>query len=61
MNRTTSDGRRAQELRAIILTYWQTTADETQATACGDTQIEIEDELWKLEQELYDPRLRRQA
>ncbi len=54
MNMTKSEKLRVQELRAMLTAYRQMTIEEVEETNWGDVQLEIEEELWRLEQELYD-------
>ncbi len=61
MNRTKSDGLRVEELRAMLAAYRQMSIEEVEETGWGDVQVEIEEELWRLEQELYDRRRRARA
>jgi hypothetical protein len=50
---------RAAELREMLAAYRLMTVEEVEEGGWGDLQIEIESELWRLEQELHeahDPR-----
>lgn len=47
---------RAGELRAMLAAYRRMTVEEVEESGWGDIQIEIESELWRLEQELFDSR-----
>ncbi len=49
---------RAQALREMLAEYRRMTVEEVEAGGYGDLQVEIEGELWRLEQELFDARLR---
>jgi hypothetical protein len=49
---------RARELRAMLAAYRLMTVEEVEDSGWGDIQIEIEGELWRLEQELHDLRAR---
>jgi len=53
--------RRVEELRAMLAAYRLMTIEEVEASDWGDVQFEIEEELWRLEQELFDVRRRLQA
>jgi hypothetical protein len=53
--------RRVEELREMLAAYRQMTIEEVEASDWGDVQFEIEEELWRLEQELFDVRRRLQA
>jgi len=44
---------RATELRAILAAYRHLTVEEAETGNWGDIQIEVEAELWRLEQELH--------
>jgi hypothetical protein len=48
--------RRVEELRAMLAAYRQMTIEELEDSDWGDVQVEIEQELWRLEQELFDAR-----
>lgn len=52
---------RAEELRAMLAAYRRMTVDEVEEGGWGDLQVEIESELWRLEQELADLDARRRA
>ena len=45
---------RAEELRAMLAAYRVMTVEEVEEGGYGDLQVEIEAELWRLEQELAD-------
>jgi hypothetical protein len=45
---------RVQELKAILASYRLMTVDEVEASGWGDLEIELEGEVWLLEQELHD-------
>lgn len=47
---------RTAELRAMLAAYRRMTVEEVEESGWGDLQIEIESELWRLEQELLDLR-----
>ncbi len=53
--------RRVEELRAMLAAYRQMAIEDVDGTDWGDVQFEVEEELWRLEQELYDARRRLQA
>jgi len=61
MNRTKPTADRVEDLRAMLAAYRQMTIDELEDGGWGDLQIEIEGELWRLEQELFDARRRSKA
>ncbi len=61
MNKMKSEGLRIEELRAMLAAYRQMTIEEVEETGWGDVQFEIEEELWRLEQELFDRRRRATA
>jgi hypothetical protein len=50
---------RITELRAMLAAYRHMTVEEVEDSGWGDLEIEIEGELWRLEQELHDLRDRR--
>lgn len=43
---------RAAELRAMLAAYRHLTVEEAERGNWGDMQVELEEELWRLEQEL---------
>ena len=45
---------RIDELRAMLAAYREMTIEEVEDSDWGDVQVEIEAEVWQLEQELYD-------
>ncbi len=47
---------RAEELRAMLAAYRSMTIEDVEQGEWGDLQVEIEGELWRLEQELFDRR-----
>ncbi len=53
--------RRAEELRAMPAAYRQMTVEDVEGSDWGDVQIEVEEELWRLEQELFDVHRRLKA
>ncbi len=61
MTRNQTPTRRVEELRAMLAAYRQMTIEEIDGSDWGDVQFEVEEELWRLEQELYDARRRLQA
>ncbi len=61
MTRSEPTARRVEELRAILAAYRQMTIEDVDGSDWGDVQFEVEEELWRLEQELYDARRRLQA
>jgi len=58
MNKTEPMAARVEELRAMLAAYRQMTIEELENGGWGDLQIQIEEELWRLEQELFDARRR---
>lgn len=54
---------RLEELKAMLASYRLMTVEEVENSGWGDLQIEIEGEVWRLEQELLDdlPRSSRAA
>ena len=52
MSKTTCAPARIAELRAILAAYRQLTIEEAESGNWGDVQIEVEGELWRLEQDL---------
>ncbi len=57
--RTIEKAARAADLRAMLAAYRCLTIEEAERDNWGDMQVEIEAELWRLEQELVAPRTRR--
>jgi len=55
------DTLRVAELRAMLAAYRHLTVEEAQNGNWGDIQIELEAELWRLEQELYRQTARRRV
>jgi hypothetical protein len=45
---------RAEELRAMLTAYRQLTIEEAERGNWGDIQVELEGELWRIEQDLLD-------
>jgi hypothetical protein len=45
---------RADELRAMLTAYRHLTVEEAERGNWGDIQVELEGELWRIEQELLD-------
>jgi len=45
---------RLQELKAMLASYRQMTIEDVEANGWGDLEIELEGEVWRLEQELHD-------
>jgi hypothetical protein len=58
MRRAGTNGNRVEELRAMLAAYRRLTIEEADEGDWGDIQIELESELWRLERELFDTRLR---
>ncbi len=54
MRKTDPVMKRAEELRAMLAEYRRMTVEEVEDGEWGDLQVEIEGELWRLEQELFD-------
>jgi hypothetical protein len=52
---------RLQELKAMLASYRLMTVDEVESTGWGDLEIELEGEVWLLEQELHDEARRQKA
>lgn len=50
--------RRVEELRAMLAAYRRMTIEEVEDGEWGDVQFEVEEELWRLEQEMFDVRRR---
>jgi hypothetical protein len=50
---------RAEELKAMLTAYRQLTIEEAERGNWGDIQVELEAELWRIEQELFDRTSRR--
>lgn len=50
---------RLEELKAMLASYRLMTVEEVEETGWGDLEIEIEGEVWRLEQELRDETRRR--
>ncbi len=49
----TDKTRRIAELRAMLTAYRHLTVEEAENGNWGDIEIELEAELWRLEQDLY--------
>jgi hypothetical protein len=45
---------RIEELKGMMASYRLMTVEEVESTGWGDLQIELEGEIWRLEQELHD-------
>jgi hypothetical protein len=45
---------RIEELKAMLASYRLMTVDEVESSGWGDLEIELEGEVWRLEQELLD-------
>jgi hypothetical protein len=45
---------RLEELKAMLAAYRLMTIDEVEAGGWGDLEIELEGEVWRLEQEIFD-------
>ncbi len=61
MTRVEPMERRVEELRAMLAAYRQLTIEELEDSDWGDVQVQVEEELWRLEQELFDVRRRLRA
>jgi hypothetical protein len=48
---------RLEELKAILSSYRLMTVEEVESTGWGDLEIQLEGEVWRLEQELHDEAL----
>jgi hypothetical protein len=46
--------KRLQELKEMLASYRLMTIEEVEATGWGDVEVELEGEIWRLEQELLD-------
>lgn len=51
---------RLEELKAMLASYRLMTVEDVEATGWGDLEIELEGEVWRLEQELHEEDGRRQ-
>ena len=60
MRRIEPGAARIEELKAMLASYRLLSIEEAEQGDWGDVQVELEGELWRLEQELYELR-RRQA
>lgn len=45
---------RAEELRAMLAAYRRMTVEEVEESGWGDLEVELESELWRLEQDLAE-------
>jgi hypothetical protein len=45
---------RLEELKCMLASYRLMTVEEVESTGWGDLAIELEGEIWLLEQEMYD-------
>jgi len=45
---------RLQELKEMLASYRLMTVEEVEASGWGDLEIELESEIWRLDQELLD-------
>jgi hypothetical protein len=61
VNKTKPTTDRVDDLRAMLAAYRQMTIEELEDGGWGDLQIEIEGDLWRLEQDLFDARRRSKA
>jgi hypothetical protein len=61
MNKTTGSLARVDELRAMLAAYRHLTIEEAESGNWGDVQVELEGELWKLEQGLAARKARRRV
>jgi hypothetical protein len=61
MRRTDPVVTRAEELRAMLAEYRRMTIEQLEDAEWGDLEVEIEGELWRLEQELSDRHSRKSA
>ena len=53
MARVHREQARLAELKEILAAYRHMTIDEAEATGAGDHQFEIEQEIWRIEQEQH--------
>ncbi len=61
MRRTDPVVKRVEELRAMLAEYRRMTIEEVEDGEWGELELEIEGELWRLEQELLDRDHRKRA
>ncbi len=54
MRKTKMMSARAEELREMLAAYRRMTIEEVEEGSWGDLQVEIESELWRLEQDLAE-------
>ncbi len=59
MNEATSRSSRAEVLRVTLTARRLTTIGKVEQPGAGEVQFETEQQLLRLEQDLYDPSLRR--
>lgn len=52
---------RLAELKAMLASYRRMTVEEVESTGWGDMEVELEGEVWRLEQELLDEARMRSA
>jgi hypothetical protein len=45
---------RLEELKTMLGSYRLMTVEEVEATGWGDLAVELEGEIWRIEQELHD-------
>jgi hypothetical protein len=50
------DAARLAELKEMLDAYRHMTIEEAEATSAGDRQFELEQEVWRLEQEIHPRR-----
>jgi len=54
MKRADPKSARLAELKAMLAAYRLMSVEEVEATGWGDLEIELESEVWRLEQELLE-------
>jgi hypothetical protein len=61
MKRNNPKVARLEELKAMLAAYRRMTVEEVESSGWGDMEIELEGEVWLLEQELLDEAKRHPA
>ena len=56
MKKPSSTENRLEELKCMLASYRLMTVEEVESTGWGDLAIELEGEIWRLEQEVSDER-----
>jgi hypothetical protein len=54
MKRLDPKVQRLEELKEMLASYRLMTVEDAEATGWGDLELELEGEIWRLEQELLD-------